>query len=169
MFILLLSLLQMNLSLSNANPVQGGALECLDKRGKALPIINEQVIRWKTTTPSQYLARARVDGVVSDIYPDKNGHDHFAIVLDQDPTHNVELVYNQSFGSLPKIRVGMKVEACGDYITSNQPTSQYPASPAGAIIHWIHKNPSGQGHKSGYLMIDGTLYGQGSGQRHLEE
>lgn len=160
MLILLLSLLQFNSTYSSAGTP---APECLNKQGNAMPVMDQQVIDWKASTPNQFQARARVDGVISDIYPDRNGHNHFAIVLDSNPDHNLEVVYNQSFGRIPHLIIGMKIEVCGDYITSDAPTSQYPASPAGAIIHWIHKNPSSHGHKSGYLMINGSLYGQGSG------
>ncbi|MBC7395993.1 MAG: DUF3465 domain-containing protein [Bdellovibrionales bacterium] len=139
------------------------APDCLDNKGKALPVIDQQVIQWKSTTANQFLARARVQGVVSDIFPDHNGHTHFAIILSANPKDNLEIIYNQSFGALPHIAVGMNVEACGDYITSDAATTQYPASPAGAILHWIHRNPSSHGHASGYLMINGALYGQGPG------
>lgn len=139
------------------------APNCLGSQGQTLPEMDAQVIIWKTTTANQFLARAHVVGMVSDIYPDHNGHTHFAIALDAKPGDNLEVVYNQSFGALPHLAVGMNVEACGDYITSDAPTSQYPASPAGAIMHWIHRNPKGAGHPSGYLIINGSLYGQGSG------
>lgn len=137
---------------------------CLSTAGQTLPVMDQQVLQWKKTTANQFLARAHVQGVVSDIYPDHNGHTHFAITLDSNSQDNLEMVYNQSFGALPPLKIGMTVEACGDYITSNAATSQYPASPAGAIMHWIHRNPSSHGHQSGYLIINSTLYGQGSGQ-----
>ena len=62
-------------------------------------------------------------------------------------------------GAIPKIQKGMSVEACGDYITSTQTTAQYPASPDGAILHWIHKNPKPGGHASGYVEVDNVIYG----------
>lgn len=114
----------------------------------------------KQSTPNQYLARAHVEGVVRQIYPEKNGHTHFEIALGPNPGDTLEVIYNSSFGSLPELDVGLKVEACGDYITSYASTHMYPASPDGAIIHWVHGNPSGHGHPSGFLVIEGVLYGQ---------
>ena len=146
---------------------QASAPDCLDNSGKNITINNAQVIEWKTSTPYQFLARGHVEGIVRDIYPDHTGHHHFAIDLDSNPNDSIEVIYNVGFGELPAIKIGMKVEACGDYITSNAPTGQYQASPNGAIIHWVHRNPKPQGHKSGFLVIDGALYGQGNGTPHL--
>jgi len=142
-------------------------IQCLDDSGRAIPVSNNQVLQWKSTTSNQFLARSHVKGVVMDVYPDHTGHNHFAIDLDSNPRDGLEVVYNTSFGALPAIRVGMTVEACGDYITSNDATSEYPASPMGAIIHWVHRNPSPQGHKSGFLIINGQVYGQGNGMGDL--
>ena len=127
--------------------------------GQDLTLNNEQVIQWKKFTANQFLARAHVSGVVAQIFPDKNGHKHFEIQLDGATGEAIEIVYNVSFGALPTIQKGMTVEACGDYITSNQATSQYPASPDGAILHWIHKSPNPTHHASGYLEIDSVVYG----------
>ncbi len=135
---------------------------CMD-RGKNLSLMNDTVRKWKTSTPNQFLARARVYGRVSALYVDKNGHNHFQIEMDAGKPETLEIVYNQDFGRLPKIAVGMEVEACGDYITSNAPTAKYPASPDGAIIHWIHRSRDVNKHDSGYLQIDGSVYGNGPG------
>lgn len=144
--------------------VSAGAMDCLDGIGAKLSIDNAQVLRWKTTTVNQFQARGYIVGTVMDIYPNHTGHAHFAIDLDPAPGAHVkdaiEVIYNMNFGPLPPVRVGMKVEACGDYITSNAPAGSYPASPTGAIIHWVHKNPRPEGHPSGFLVINGTLYGQ---------
>ena len=165
MLSILFAVFQMSLSSVSAGPMTPP--DCLGSKGEVLPVIDDQVLKWKTTTANQFLARAHVLGKVSDIYPDHNGHTHFAIVFDANPKDNLEIIYNQTFGALPHLAVGMTVEACGDYITSDAPTTQYPASPAGAIIHWIHRNPSAHGHPSGYLMIDGALFGQGNGSGAL--
>ena len=157
LFLLTQFLIHSSLALTTVFP------NCLDASGNTIGINNTQVEQWKTTTQNQFLSRAHVEGVVMDIYPDHSGHNHFSIALDNNPNEGLEVVYNSSFGALPAIKIGMKVEACGDYITSNAPTDQYPASPVGAIIHYIHKNSNPKGHKSGYLAIDGQLYGQGSG------
>lgn len=135
---------------------------CLDS-GKKLPVLNEQVHHWKNTTQNQFLARARVHGVLSKIYTEEGSHAHFQIEfddgLDNRADDTLEVIYNLDFGKLPPLAVGMEIEACGDYITSTVSTNRYPASPDGAIIHWIHKNPRGTGHESGYLEIDGRTYG----------
>ncbi len=140
-----------------------GSPACLD-HGQALAVDDAQVMNWKSTTPNQTLKRAHVEGQLSRLYSDHSGHNHFEIQVGPTPADTLEVVYNASFGTLPQLHVGMRVEACGDYITSNEPGPRYPASPDGAIIHWVHQNPSGQGHDSGYLILDGTLYGNsGSG------
>ena len=137
--------------------------ECLDVKG-AIPVDNAQVLKWKTSTPNQFLARAHVSGTVEKIYPDKNGHNHFQIQIGPDARDTIEVVYNVSFGKLPKFGPGANIEACGDYITSDAATAEYPPSPDGAIMHWVHRNPKGHGHASGFVAIDGTVYGQGNGQ-----
>ena len=131
---------------------------CLSN-GVELAANNEQVVQWKKSTANQFLARGHVTGTVSQVYPDKNGHKHFEIHLDTPAGDPLEIVYNVSFGGLPTIQKGMSVEACGDYITSNQATAQYPASPDGGILHWIHKSPKPSGHASGYVEIDNVIYG----------
>jgi hypothetical protein len=141
---------------------------CLANNGSALPINDDQVLQWEQSTPNQFLARAHVAGQIVQVYPDQNGHHHFAIQIGQDPSNRLEVVYNEDFGAVPAVNVGSNVEACGDYITSTAQTAQYPASPDNAIIHWVHESPNGR-HPSGFLMIDGVLYGQGpatSGSRY---
>ena len=137
---------------------------CLGSGGQEIPSDDSVVMQWKSTTPNQTLKRAHVTGVLTAVYPDRNGHNHFSIRIGTTSSDTLEVVYSQSFGALTQVHVGMAVEACGDYITSNAATAQYPASPDGAIIHWIHKNPSGHGHPSGFLMLDGQVFGQGAGQ-----
>ncbi len=132
---------------------------CLD-RGVVIPTNDEQVLNWKHTTQNQFRARAHVQGVIEQIYKNKNGHQHFEIRLGPVDEDTLEIVYNESFGVLPELSLGMIVEACGDYITSTANTVSYSASPAGAIMHWVHKNPSSRGHESGYLIVNGILYGQ---------
>lgn len=138
-----------------------GSPVCLAKDGQTLPIDDANALNLEATTPNQYTTEAHVEGVISDIYPDHSGHNHFAIQF-PGTSGGIEVVYNQSFGALPELSPGMTVEACGEFITSTEATSQYPASPMNAIIHWVHINTSrGKGaHPSGYLVIDGELYGQ---------
>ncbi|MBC7690562.1 MAG: DUF3465 domain-containing protein [Methylotenera sp.] len=137
---------------------------CMDQ-GNVLPINNPQVLVWKTTTANKWQVQTHVEGNVATVYPDRNGHGHFSIQIGPNRTDTLEVVYNQDFGSIPAIRVGEKVEACGVYITSIA-ADEFPKSPDGAIIHWVHRNPKGRGHDDGYLAIDGILYGQGDGNSH---
>ena len=78
----------------------------------------------------------------------------------QNQTDTIEVIYNNQFGAMPRLAPGQIVEACGDYITSNRPNGHYPASPDGAILHWVHFNPADQGHEDGYVVVDGRLTGQ---------
>lgn len=135
-------------------------LTCLDENHESLPYLNDQVMEWKTSTPDQTLKRAMIHGTVTQIFSKKTGHTHFAINIDQDPSGDIEVIYNDNFGELPKIQLGMKVVACGDYITVG-PKARLP-SPMGAIIHWLHHNPGdrdGGRHKHGFLVINGRTYG----------
>ena len=134
---------------------------CLSNNGTVIPVVNEQVLLWKKSTPNQTLQRAHVSGLITKIYPNQNGHTHFSIKLGTGPNDTLEVIYNTSFGRLAHVAVGMQVEACGDFINSFAPGNGYPASPDGAIIHWIHRSNSGN-HQSGYLDINGILYGQGN-------
>jgi hypothetical protein len=98
--------------------------------------------------------------VVTNVYPDKTGHAHFAINLDQSSAGDIEIIYNDEFGALPRLQPGTQVVACGDYITAG-PRSRLP-SPMGAIIHWVHYNPGtrdGGAHPHGFLYIGGQVYG----------
>ncbi len=131
--------------------------DCLGDEGDALVVDNAQVLLWKTTTKNQFKARARVQGVLVEVYRDKNTHKHFAIQIGDESSDRLEVIYEKSFGPLPDLRPGMQVEACGDYITSTR-DSKYPRSPDDAIIHWVHKSNSDH-HPSGYVAIDGVAYG----------
>jgi len=130
---------------------------CLNDDGSTLAQNDNQVISWETTTRNQFLARAHVVGQIENIYANETGHAHFSIGLGNGHS-TLEVIYNLSFGELPRLTPGMNVEACGDYITSNAAAGGYQASPDGAIIHWIHKSDN-EKHKSGYLSINGVTYG----------
>jgi hypothetical protein len=131
--------------------------DCLD-RGTPLPVDNAKVIAWKSTTQNQFQARAHLQGPIKQVYPDHSGHHHFEIQLDDADT--IEIIFNEDFGAVPTLHAGMQVEACGDYITSIAQSGPYPASPDGAIVHWVHMSPNLSRHPSGYLVIDSVLYGQ---------
>lgn len=127
--------------------------------GRALPVINAQTLGWKTSTANQFKTRAHVLGRVEKVYANQSDHNHFSLQIGPRPTDTVEVIYNIEFGQLPQMAVGMQVEACGDFINSFAPAPPFPTSPDGAIVHWVHYNPDGNGHPSGYLVIDGVLYG----------
>lgn len=139
----------------------------------SLPVNNDQVLRWKRageqdSSNNNYHDRGHVQGTVVQVYPDRNGHNHFSVKVGPDANDTVEVVYNQDFGSVPDPQVGMPVEACGDYITSVAPTpgpsgQTYPASPDHALIHWVHMAPARSGHNSGFLVVNGVLTGQDAG------
>ena len=167
-------------STSNAWALATTLPPCLD-HGQELSVNDAQVAQWKVSTANQFLARAHVKGTIHQLFPDHSGHNHFEIQMDTPTGDTLEVVYSQAFGALPTLHPGMIVEACGDYITSKAATGRYPASPDGAIIHWIHNNQGGGsssgflpmkhhrggggngnqggGHEAGYLVIDGQVYG----------
>jgi hypothetical protein len=126
---------------------------------RPVPINNAQALVWKTSTANQYTARSHVMGRVAKVYPNQSDHNHFSLQIGPNARDTIEVIYNIEFGQLPQMAVGMEVEACGDFINSFAQAGPYPPSPDGAIIHWVHYNPNGKGHDSGFLMIDGVLYG----------
>ena len=159
----MLGVLVLGLQLLNSQALARNAPDamppCLDERGNTLGVDNADAVLWKTTTPNQTLKRGHIAGIISKLYPDHNGHTHFEAKLGPSANETIEVIYNMSFGQINGLSVGQTVEACGDYITSTAPAGGYVASPDGAIIHWIHMNP-GRGHESGFLMIEGTVFGQ---------
>ena len=137
---------------------------CPDLDGSALPIMNSTVADWKHSEDNQWRHRARIRGTITDLYSDHSGHHNFGIKItddaDKNPNEAVEVIYNEDFGPVPALSEGMTVEACGDFILDRASQRLRRGPPLGAIIHWVHKNPKGKGHPSGYLWIDGTLCGQ---------
>ncbi|MBI4375967.1 MAG: DUF3465 domain-containing protein [Elusimicrobia bacterium] len=138
-------------------PLQAWADACYS-RGQELPIINEQVLVWKRATKNQYKSRAHVLGKIVQVYRDRQSHNHFSISLGPRQGDTVELVFNKDFGVLPELQAGDEVEACGDYITANAPTRRYPASPDGALVHWLHRSNS-RAHDHGFIVLKGRRYG----------
>ncbi|MEK6705358.1 MAG: DUF3465 domain-containing protein [Bdellovibrionota bacterium] len=144
----------------DASPVTGApAINC-PAYGQNLQINNKQVLHWKRTTQNQFRERGHISGMVVEIFPDRNGHEHFVVNIGSYFEDTIEVIYNQDFGALPGLKIGMRAEACGDYITSIAQSGPYPPSPVGGIIHWVHKNPSRKGHDPGFLILDGKIYGQ---------
>lgn len=130
-------------------------LLCLDANLDILPVNNEVITKYKHATENGFEARAHIKGRIGKDYSDTKGHTRFQVVLTNNET--IELVYNDGFGNLPKLQEGMEVEACGDYITSNK-NAEYPASPDGAIIHYVHVSTNK--HLSGFVVINSNVYGQ---------
>lgn len=116
---------------------------CLEKaRGKEMQVDNQQVLVWKTTTKNNFHARGYVEGTMKTPIQKQGDHYHFILQIDSGAKDVIEIIYNQEFGSLPQAKVGDRVSACGDYITSYAKSGGYEASPAGALIHWVHFNPA---------------------------
>ncbi len=136
----------------------GQSPRCTD-RGKDLPINNDQVLQWKSGSKNGYKARGHILGRALRRYPGKRGHEHFAVQIGKAASDTIEIVYNTRFGKLPTLRSGAPVEACGDYITSNKQSGPFPASPDGAILHWVHINVGTPGHEHGYVSVDGVVTG----------
>jgi len=134
---------------------------CLDENGNNLPVDNAKAISDKANTANGALSRDHVKGPITKVYANQPGHNHFEIALDNNG-NTLEVVYDTAFGQLPTLSEGMMVEACGDFINSYAPERGYAASPDGAIIHWIHRSNS-KSHADGFTIINGDLYGQGSG------
>lgn len=127
---------------------------------KPLAVNSDQVLHWKRTTQNQFQERGNVVGTVTQIFPDRSGHEHFEILIGRQAEDVIEVIYNSDFGKIPQVKVGDNVQACGDFIVATAQSGPYPPSPSGAIIHWIHKSPKPDRHPHGFLMINGTLYGQ---------
>lgn len=138
-------------------------LECLDEDDEPFEVNNSEVLEWKRTTANQYHDRAYVSGRLVRIYQSPDDHVHFQVRMGQGTKDTLEVVYNDDFGDLPSLQAGMNVQACGDYITASKPSGPYPASPDGALVHWVHKSTQPENHPSGFLRIDGVYYGQDVG------
>ena len=124
--------------------------------------MNAEVVDWKTSKPNQFQARALVEGTFLEVTTDRSSHFHFSVQIGPDAKRDVvEIVYNKKFGNFPTPYKGMKVSACGDFINAFKASGGYPASPAGAIIHWVHVNPGERNstHPDGYVVMDGELVG----------
>ncbi len=125
-----------------------------------IQVDNARVLKMKTTTRNQYLARAYVQGSVTELPSVQNGHDHFVISIGPGASDTLEIIYNKEFGAMPTMRLGDTVSVCGDYITSTAQSGRYPPSPEGAIMHWIHFNPGTRAgsatHEHGFVMHNGS-------------
>jgi len=127
--------------------------------GQVLPIDNEQVLQWKSSTQNQFHSRGNVSGTVDEVFHDQTGHRHFSLKIGSGPEDHIEVIYNEQFGQMPEPSVGDNAEACGDYITATSASGGYPPSPDGALIHWVHRSPNPSAHDSGFVIINGVVYG----------
>lgn len=138
---------------------------CMGENRTPLAANNEQVLVWKEETPNQFQARALVVGRLVKVLLDRKSHLHLEIDIGTAGSplardEHIEIVYNKKFGSVNGVATGAEVAACGDYITAREKAGNYPPSPVGAIIHWVHMSPNPGKHPSGFLMIDKELFGQ---------
>lgn len=140
--------------------------ECLDTRGQPLEVNNREIVQWKATQPNQFRERGLITGRFVTFLVNKTSHLHFDVLLDSpsvDPknkfSNHLEVVYNRDFGDVQDLKEGDRVAACGDFIVSTAQSGPYPASPVGAIIHWVHKSNNTRKHADGYLMINDAMYG----------
>lgn len=137
------------------SPAKSYALDCLDGDTK-LAINNEVALQWKSASEDLFEHRAYLQGPIVRVDMDRNSHDHFAIQIGPSFTDTIEVVFNQSFGELPPLKLGDVVSACGDYITTIKAGKYFP-SVDGAIIHWVHQSKSS--HASGFVTINDIEYG----------
>lgn len=140
---------------SNSNP---GSVNCMD-HGKTLTVMNDQALQWKASKASGFQSRALIQGTVDEVFSDQTGHRHFSVKIGTHNDDHIEVIYNESFGAMPLPHTGDNAEACGDFIVATQQNGGYPPSPDGALVHWVHKNPNRGRHDSGFVVLNGVLYG----------
>lgn len=128
--------------------------------GQELLSNNAAVLGWKNSTNNQYRNRAHIIGTLIKTYSDHTGHHHYSVLIGGNQNDTVEVIYNEDFGPVPQAAPGATIEACGDYITSNNSAGHFPVSPDGALVHWVHQSPHPESHDSGYLVMNGVVCGQ---------
>lgn len=124
-------------------------------------INNEQVLNLKKTARNGVEYRAFVAGRLVQSPWIKNKHVRFIMSIGPDKKDLLEVIYNLKFGAMPQISPTAEIKVCGDFINSNQRHNGYDASPAGAVIHWVHFNPGTREmqHEHGFIMVDDKLVG----------
>ena len=141
-----------------AAPSAFAAPACLDDNGQDVGINNDDIVNWEGSTRVNFSARGHIQGQLTEVLPDLSGHKHFNVQVGDSEDQVVEVIYEQQYGRLPTLQVGMSVEACGDYITV-KPHSSGTTGYAHGILHWVHASDN-DSHPDGYVAIDGTVYGQ---------
>ncbi len=138
--------------------------DCLDREERVLDVNNEEVLRWKEETPNGYKDRALVTGTLVGVLLDRRSHIQLEVDLTPESDANgrrdhLEIIFSKDFGKVSDVRPGLEVTACGDYITANKRKGHFPPSPVDAILHWVHKSTNENRHPSGFMAINGVLYG----------
>lgn len=128
--------------------------DCLDGK-KAIPVNSERIAEFKRSSKDQFKARGHIQGEIAAVYHTSGGHDHFQVIMNDQSQTTIEVIYNNSFGKLPALSAGALVQACGDYITARK----IRPSPDEAILHWVHRSNKPKSHESGFVAIDGEVYG----------
>ncbi|RZA00963.1 MAG: hypothetical protein EOP11_17805, partial [Proteobacteria bacterium] len=180
---LALALLCVSTSVSFAKGSEGSTPSSYDAVEKTLPICrdgsktpfrsnNEEVLKWKTSTRNQWQGRGYVIGKLVAVLQQRPSHTHLEIDISpngsSDKADHVEIIYNVEFGAVQNPQPGQLVAACGDFINSFDRAGKYPASPVGAIVHWVHASNTPNKHSHGFLSVNGKLYGfegDGAGQK----
>ncbi len=127
---------------------------CFDKK-ITLEIDNQKALNIKNSMEKGYKTRAFISGTIIQTIENRQGHSHFEIDLDTDPTtisDRVEAVFNNEYGPLPEVVGGEKVLLCGDFIID-----QY--SPFQAVIHWLHRSYNSKKHDHGFMIINDQVFG----------
>jgi hypothetical protein len=186
-------MVQAGLALASCLSLQAFAAdapECLLK-GQPLPVNNAEVSALKAKyykNGGYVLGRAHIKGVISKAYEEfhrvtpykmPNGNIELAKLARYDQQYlkviidtlnggkdTVTVYYNEEFGPLKEVTTkqleGKAIEVCGVLAV---PVRESLITPDNAIVHWTHENPNPHGIESGYLIIDGEVFGQISSAR----
>jgi hypothetical protein len=145
---------------------------CRDKMKTPFRSNNAEVLKWKTSTRNQWQDRGYIIGKLVKVLQQRSSHTHLEVDISEngssDAADHIEIIYNREFGDFQNPVAGQVVAACGDFINSFERAGNYPASPVGAIIHWVHASNTPNKHSHGFVSINGKLYGfsgDGAGQQ----
>ncbi|MDX2113529.1 MAG: hypothetical protein SFW63_07355 [Alphaproteobacteria bacterium] len=151
---------------------------CFDgKSYRRLEIDNQRILTWNKTPISQKrIERALIRGVITKIVHRKRParfpgtyHTVIDVRLGTLPDDVIRLYYNLNHGALPKLRIGTMLTACGEYIKYpdyfRDQTQRYHYNQTETkkfrsnmpIMHYLHRSQNLW--RSGFLMIDGVVYG----------
>ena len=134
--------------------------DCMDGN-QEIYINNDHTLDLKRTTKNGAERRAYVSGRIEKMPWVRGSHTRFIIRIGNGQKDIIEVVYNNKFGPMPQINPTSVIKVCGDFINAYAKHNGYDASPAGAIIHWVHFNPGTREmkHEHGFVMIDDKLVG----------